>query len=65
VRNGAIDGPTRYAAPLIDGVDDRFNRHLLELMRGSVTLPRRLGPDAPTRNFRARRLLAGDQDTWI
>jgi D-glutamate cyclase len=60
VQAGAIDGPTKYAAPYIDGVDDGFNSHLLELMRGAVTYPRRSVAGAPNRSFRARRRLAGD-----
>jgi hypothetical protein len=39
VRAGAIDGPTRYAVPWVDGIDDGFNAALLELMRGVVRYP--------------------------
>jgi len=60
VQAGAIDGPTKYAQPFIDGVDDQFNTHLLELMRGAVIYPNRPGISSSTRGFRARRRLAGD-----
>lgn len=60
VQWGAIDGPTKYAAPFIDGVDDLFNSHLLELIRGAISYPNRTDINPSTRTFRARRRLAGD-----
>jgi hypothetical protein len=61
VMAGAIDGPSRYAQPRIDGVDEEFNVHLLELMRGAVEYPRRPGINPATRDCRARRRLSGGQ----
>ncbi|MFZ0217448.1 MAG: glutamate cyclase domain-containing protein, partial [Candidatus Dormiibacterota bacterium] len=61
VEAGAIDGPTKYATPWIDGVDEDTNAHLLELLRGAVAYPNR---EARPRNrlYRARPLLStGDQ----
>jgi len=55
VRAGAIDGPTRYAAPFIDGIDDGFNTALLEVMRGAVRYPGRPTTHSAIRLFRARR----------
>jgi len=55
VRAGAIDGPTRYSAPLIDGIDDRFNSALLELMRGAVRYPSQPTEHSAIRRFRAGR----------
>jgi hypothetical protein len=51
VRAGAIDGPTRYARPWIDGIDDGFNAALLELMRGVVSYPGRPTAHSPLRLF--------------
>lgn len=59
VQNGAIDGPSKYAVPFIDGVDDGFNGHLLELMRGAAAYPSRFTAHPPNRLFHARRLMAG------
>lgn len=55
VRAGAIDGPTRYAAPFIDGIDDRFNAALLEVMRGAVRYPALPTEHSAIRHFRAGR----------
>lgn len=55
VRAGAIDGPTRYAAAYIDGIDDGFNSALLEVMRGAVRYPGRPSTHSAIRLFRARR----------
>lgn len=55
VRAGAIDGPSRYAVPYIDGIDDGFNSALLEVMRGAVLYPGRPTSHSAIRLFRARR----------
>jgi len=51
VRAGAVDGPTRYAVPWVDGIDDGFNSALLELMRGVVRYPGRLTTHSAIRLF--------------
>src|SRR5579884_599096 len=60
VTAGAIDGPTRYAVPWVDGVDDDFNAALLEVMRAAVRYPTRNPGHSPIRLFRAARSLEGD-----
>lgn len=55
VRAGAIDGPTRYAAPFIDGIGDGFNIALLEVMRGAVRYPGRPTTHSAIRLFRTGR----------
>jgi D-glutamate cyclase len=59
VRAGAIDGPTRYAAPSVDGIDHDFNAALLEVMRGAAGYPGRSAGHSAIRLFRAARLRAG------
>ncbi len=56
---GAIDGPSRYAVPHIDGVDHYFNAGLIELMRGAVRYPTRSGTHSAIRLFRAGRISQG------
>jgi len=41
VAAGAIDGASTLAIPHIDGVDDRFNARLVEIMRDAVAYPDR------------------------
>jgi hypothetical protein len=60
VRAGAIDGPTRYAAPSVDGIDHGFNAALLEVMRGAVRYPGASAGHSAIRLFRASRMQAGD-----
>jgi D-glutamate cyclase len=59
VRAGAIDGPTRYAVPWVDGIDDGFNAALLELMRGVVRYPAKPTAHSPIRLFHLTRRQAG------
>jgi hypothetical protein len=59
VRAGAIDGPTRYAVPWVDGIDDDFNAGLLELMRGVVRYPARPTSHSPIRLFHFERKRSG------
>lgn len=59
VAAGAIDGPSQYAIPHIDGIDFQFNANLLELMRGAVRYPTRVQAHSPTRLFRAARMDQG------
>ncbi|HZT95849.1 MAG TPA: glutamate cyclase domain-containing protein [Chloroflexota bacterium] len=60
VAAGAIDGPTRYAVPWVDGVDDGFNAALLEVMRAAVRYPTLKSGHSPIRLFRAGRSLEGN-----
>ena len=60
VAAGAIDGPSQYAAPRIDGIDFRFNSALLEVMRGAVQYPTRMGTHSAIRLFRAARMESGE-----
>jgi hypothetical protein len=62
VRAGAIDGPTRYAVPWVDGIDDGFNAALLELMRGAVQYPARPTTHSAIRLFHFERRQAGAQN---
>jgi hypothetical protein len=59
VRSGAIDGPTRYATPSVDGIDHAFNAALLEVMRGAVRYPGTTTRHSAIRLFRAARAHAG------
>jgi hypothetical protein len=59
VRAGAIDGPTRYAVPWVDGIDDGFNSALLEVMRGAVRYPSRPMTHSPIRLFNFERKQLG------
>jgi D-glutamate cyclase len=59
VRSGAIDGPTRYATPSVDGIDDGFNAALFEVMRGAVRYPAANTRHSVIRLFRAARLHGG------
>ena len=59
VRAGAIDGPTRYATPYVDGIDPGFNAALLEVMRGAARYPSRSAGHSAIRLFRAARIRAG------
>jgi hypothetical protein len=59
VRSGAIDGPTRYATPSVDGIDPGFNAALLEVMRGAVRYPGASATHSAIRLFRAARTQAG------
>jgi D-glutamate cyclase len=59
VRAGAVDGPTGYAVPWVDGIDDGFNAALLEVMRGVVRYPARPTTHSPIRLFHLARRLAG------
>lgn len=59
VAAGAIDGPTRYAVPFVDGIDDAFNSRLIETMRDVVRYPTRATTHSPIRLFRAARLSEG------
>jgi hypothetical protein len=59
VRSGAIDGPTRYATPSVDGIDHAFNAALLEVMRGAVRYPGTSTRHSAIRLFRAARAHAG------
>jgi hypothetical protein len=59
VRAGAIDGPTRYATPHVDGIDMNFNAALLEVMRGAASYPGRSAGHSAIRLFRAARAHAG------
>jgi hypothetical protein len=59
VRAGAIDGPTRYATPHVDGIDPGFNAALLEVMRGAARYPSRSAGHSAIRLFRAARVRAG------
>jgi hypothetical protein len=58
VRSGAIDGPTRYATPSVDGIDHGFNAALLEVMRGAVRYPAASTRHSAIRLFRAARVQA-------
>lgn len=58
VRAGAVDGPTRYAEPRIDGVDAGYSSRLLELMREAVLYPDKPSADGAIRRYRARRSVA-------
>jgi len=60
VRAGAIDGPTGYALPYVDGIDARVNVALLEVMRAAVEYPAKTPAHPELRLFRARR--AGKED---
>jgi hypothetical protein len=62
VRAGAIDGPTRYATPSLDGIGHDFNAALLEVMRGAVSYPGSSARHSATRLFRAARLHARGGD---
>jgi hypothetical protein len=59
VRAGAIDGPTRYATPHVDGIDPGFNAALLEVMRGAASSSSRSAGHSAIRLFRAARERAG------
>jgi hypothetical protein len=59
IRAGAIDGPTRYAVPWVDSIDDGFNTALLELMRGVVRYPARPKTHSAIRLFHLARRRAG------
>jgi hypothetical protein len=59
VRSGAIDGPTRYAVPSVDGVDHSFNAALLEVMRGAIRYPGASAGHSAIRLFRAARTGSG------
>jgi D-glutamate cyclase len=59
VRSGAIDGPTRYATPSVDGIDHGFNAALLEVMRGTVRYPAASPRHSAIRLFRTGRMQAG------
>ena len=59
VRERAIDGPSRYAVPHIDAIDDAFNSALLEVMRGAVRYPGRSTTHSAIRLFRLNRSQAG------
>jgi D-glutamate cyclase len=59
VRSGAIDGPTRYAVPALDGIDHSFNAALLEVMRGAFVYPAGRPSHSAIRLFRAARMQAG------
>jgi D-glutamate cyclase len=59
IRAGAIDGPTRYAVPWVDSIDDGFNTALLELMRGVVRYPARPKTHSAIRLFHLARRQAG------
>ena len=56
VAAGAIDGPSQYAIPHIDGIDFQFNANLLEVMRGAIRYPTRTQTHSPIRLFRAGRI---------
>lgn len=60
VRAGAIDGPTGYAVPFTDSIDDTFNAALLEVLRGAVRYPGRSTTPSAIRLFRASRLQSGE-----
>lgn len=60
VRAGAIDGPTGYARPYIDGIDDGANLALLEVMRAAAEYPAKSPAHPELRVFRARRGGNGD-----
>jgi hypothetical protein len=55
VAAGAIDGPSQYAVPRIDGIDANFNSSLLEMMRGAASYPTRSRTHSEIRLFRAAR----------
>jgi len=59
VRAGAIDGPTRYAMPWVDGIDDGFNSALIALMRGAVSYPGRPTMHSAIRLFHLDRTQVG------
>jgi D-glutamate cyclase len=56
VAAGAIDGPSQYAVPHIDGIDANFNACLLEVMRGAASYPTRSRKHSVIRLFRAGRI---------
>lgn len=59
VAAGAIDGPTRYAVPDVDGVEHAFNAALVEVMRAAARYPSRADTHSALRMFRARRVAEG------
>ena len=57
VAAGAIDGPSQYAVPNLDGIEFQFSANLLELMRGAIRYPTRAPAHSRIRLHRAARLL--------